>query len=353
MELLKPVYLTKNAQALTEFAIFGGMLLLVLSFFLSYAVRMDYSQNLKLKAFRMALSEAYDPSDLIPDRPDNASVITLYEDRHVPDPRNIAARGSYSTVGANAAVIWGDSVGRAYDGGGNLRRPYTTSFDYSRMKLIVNGQVNDFMTEDTNIFYSNLNPAGVWVNLDGVATNKAWNELHCYQPAPSMEKRVNVRLDPSDPNNLETLLVTEVGLDLDASGGIEPHEWLQFVRIDNEDAVNDGDPINALVLKGAALTMGINPYHLDINYIKQYENNNLNMLEGVLLAEDSKVNRQQITGTFIETTGVYTSQVQYNLDGTRTVHKLRRADFLPPKEIVFEPAKKNGAFAWRTQPKAR
>jgi len=342
--------LTKDGQALTEFAIFGGILLLVLSFFLSYAVRMDSAQNLKLKVFRMALNEAYDSANLIPDRPDNAASIVIYEDKHVPDPRNIAARGSYSTMAAGAAVVWGDSLGRVYDGNGNPRQPYSQDEDFAHQKFIINGQQRSYGTEYRATIWSDIHPEGVWVNLQGVWGNLngetrliSWANLHCYQPDPTMEKRVNAYL-----GGTESILVSEVGVDVDSDGNLQPEEWMQITGI--LGSPKDGDPITGLITKTA--TFGeMNPYHLSIDYIKQYANNDLSTLEGVILAEDSKVNRQQITGTFIETTNVYTSQTQYDLSGTQTTHTLKTQGL--PETFVFEPAQKHGAFAWRTQPKAK
>lgn len=343
-ELLKPVYLTRDAQALTEFAVFGGILLVVLSFFLAYALRMDVFQDLRLKVFRMALNEAYDPSNLIPDRPDNASSIILYKDRHIPDPRNIAARGSYSTVGASAAVVWGNSVGRAYDGSGNLRQSYLEPGydDFSRIKFIINDQQRTYRTQGGQSVGNYIEE--IWVNLNGEAVPKSWADLHCYQPDPRMEKRVNVYL-----SGIDTLLVSEIGIDMNNNGGIEPDEWMQIIKVNGSP--NDGDPIQEVAVLASQLGE-IQPYHLGVDYIKQYADNDLSTLEGLILGEDSKSNRQNITGTFIETTNVYTSQAQYNLDGTRTIHKMK-TQLLGTEEIVFEPAQKNGAFAWRTQPKAR
>ena len=147
---------------------------------------------------------------------------------------------------------------------------------------------------------------------------------------------------------MDTLLVSEIGIDMNNNANIEPEEWLQIIAVNGTP--NDGDPIQEVSVLASQLGQ-IQPYHMDADYIKQYADNDLSTLEGVILAEDRKTNQQNITGTFIETPAVYTSQVQYNLNGTRTTHKLKTQG--GTEEIIFEPAQKNGAFAWRTQPKAR
>ncbi len=80
-----------KAQSLTELATFGSVLLLVMSFFVRYGLQYIYQQDIKMRAFRMALSDASTA-------PDGSSSLVVVKDKHIPDPQDTFGIGSGVSV---------------------------------------------------------------------------------------------------------------------------------------------------------------------------------------------------------------------------------------------------------------
>lgn len=99
-----------KGQALLELALVGSFLLLILGGILGYGLSAQYSQQAKMKTFRNALA--------IASRPDQGTGLdsaNVYDygagsslsvsDRHVPDPTQPFAIGSFTPVVATASVV--------------------------------------------------------------------------------------------------------------------------------------------------------------------------------------------------------------------------------------------------------
>jgi len=100
--------LNHKAQATTELAIFGSLILVCFAILISYGQSLQEQQILQQQTFRKALKKAYD---------ENAFVSYNV----VKNPRTVNLFGKYgeggrSSVSAGASVAWclGESVGKSY-----------------------------------------------------------------------------------------------------------------------------------------------------------------------------------------------------------------------------------------------
>ena len=125
MGSLRKVCFKGKAQALIEVAIFGAILLTVLSFLIRYGMVYNQRQSLDMRAFRKALSESVSA-----ERPDAQATVYLVEDKHIPDAGDMFGVGDVHTAEARASVVWGNTL--KTDG-------YEDENDLPRIQYIING----------------------------------------------------------------------------------------------------------------------------------------------------------------------------------------------------------------------
>ena len=205
-------------QTLTEFAAFGSVLLLVLSFLISYGMRYNYQQDAQMRAFRMALFEAHKNDINNVNRPDASASVVLVEDRHIPDPRDMFGAGNIIPVQAGAQVTWGNTMQEKYT---DLKDP-----SLPRMKYVLNDPNNGGKELEyrTAGFYSITNA----VKADGTPTDPfyamlpgnpkpqpiSWENVRCYQPTSESDRQAMILLNPDETDNSkkETEVISEIYL---------------------------------------------------------------------------------------------------------------------------------------------
>lgn len=90
-----------SGQALTELAVLGSLLLLLLGWMINNALGYDYRQQATMEAFRRGLASA--AGSTTPGNPISTSHL-LIQDRHVPNPSDPFAVGSLVSVSAQGGV---------------------------------------------------------------------------------------------------------------------------------------------------------------------------------------------------------------------------------------------------------
>jgi hypothetical protein len=240
--------INKKAQTLTELATFGSVLLLVLSFFVSYGMRYNYDQDAQMRSFRLAMQEAYSNS-----RPDASGSVILVEDKHIPDPRDTFGVGNIVPVQANAEVTWGNT----------LQDRYTDLTDYSRlprMKYRINSTAVEYRTAGFgfittgNEFYAEL-PDSTTPQLI------TWGKVRCYQPTKDSPKQAMVVIEngPGDEDNetevIDAVYLKPVGLPMQ-------YVKMQVIGVKPVTA-KQGDPLTRLDLLSPSSGQ-INPNYLNL-----------------------------------------------------------------------------------------
>lgn len=89
----------KKAQALTEMAIFGTLILLSLHYLLTYLQRMNEQQYVVQEAFRQALKNAHDN--------DGFASYTVFSNKRTASIYNPSG-GDRSLVSGSASILWGE-----------------------------------------------------------------------------------------------------------------------------------------------------------------------------------------------------------------------------------------------------
>ncbi|MFH0791212.1 MAG: hypothetical protein V2A64_06225 [Candidatus Omnitrophota bacterium] len=101
----------EKGQAAVELAVFGSLILIALSVLLTYGQRLEIQQQLKMEAFRRALTKAYEK---------NSSVsYTIRKDARFFNLFGGYREGQSSSVGASASVMWVKGNPGAMDTDGN------------------------------------------------------------------------------------------------------------------------------------------------------------------------------------------------------------------------------------------
>lgn len=100
--------LPKKAQAATELAVFGAVLLFILGLIIRNAVNNNYSQSQYLKAFRVALSESFQKAEEGKSSHNFASVLFL-EDRRDAESTKYGSTNRF-TVSANGAAAFSKNL---------------------------------------------------------------------------------------------------------------------------------------------------------------------------------------------------------------------------------------------------
>ncbi|MBU4251673.1 MAG: hypothetical protein KKC39_01965 [Candidatus Omnitrophica bacterium] len=328
-------YFNKKAQTLTELATFGSILLLVLSFLISYGVRYNYQQDMQMAAFRTALSEAYNG----PARPDASASVVLLKDKHIPDPRDMFGAGSVVPVQASAEVIWGNT----------LQDKYTDLTDYStlpRKKYVINGKEYEYRTAGFGFITSPANQFYVMFPNNPDPQLLTWNKLRCYQPTEDSPKQAMILLNPEAADaDKQKEIISEVYLKW---GGISFVKY-QVIGVGPDSAVN-GDLLTRLNL--------LSPDSGEINPNYTQLNNDVNNdgipdvtpanIQGLLLEDEQNIRRSGKL-TIEETPGTSASTAAYSFkdeagNPTTITHKIRSRSGV---ENINSPFERNRVSEWK------
>lgn len=103
-------YLNNKAQALSELAVFGTVLLGVLGFLLTYGMNSNYSDNMNMQAFRHALQKAYDAR-----RTYYNSQVIVMDYKAPPQAQGVNAITSFSPVIASSSALLSNDLMSEWD----------------------------------------------------------------------------------------------------------------------------------------------------------------------------------------------------------------------------------------------
>lgn len=264
----------KRAQTLTELATFGSVLLLVLSFLVSYGMRDNYQQDTQMRSFRMAMQEAYTNS-----RPDPSGSVVLVEDKHIPDPRDTFGVGNIVPAQAGAGVTWGNTMEDKYYKDG------TTELDPERLPLMkykINGSAVGYETQGFDYiasarldkFYVNLTRPSTTTPTTTLVLIDDWTKVRCYQTKEMILKDGKTELingpkkamilienGPGDEDN-EIEVIDEVAKANPVGAQYTPGPMMQVIAVKPDDA-EQGDPITQLDLLSPS-SGEINPNYLNL-----------------------------------------------------------------------------------------
>lgn len=323
----------KKAQTLTELAAFGSVMLVVLSFFVSYGMRYIYNQDAQMRAFRLALNEAYYPTDTtgksVPDRPDASASIVLLEDKHIPNPQDMFGVGNIVPVQAGAEVTWGNT----------LKEEIKNSADFPRMKYRINNQEKEYTTagQPRTVF-----SGPVYIELPGVIgrVQKNFSELYIYQPDENLPKQAGVKVSGTDKE-----LISEVFLSMNPD---EPA--MKIIKVLPEDS-NDGDQVTGLEVinsAGGAIDLRYTQLDRDINGDGIPDVTPANV-QGLLLDNEQEIKRKDELTITQNKDKITATTDRYDMRGTKITHKIRGNSAAPntqPAEPVqyTHPYSRQGSF---------
>ncbi|MDD5477965.1 MAG: hypothetical protein PHG87_07225 [Candidatus Omnitrophica bacterium] len=334
-------YFNKKAQSLTELATFGSVLLLVLSFFISYGMRYNYQQEIQMRAFRTALAQAYTNTN----RPDASASVVLVDDRHIPDPRDMFGAGSIVPVEGGAEVTWGNTM---QDGYLNVTNPPllpTIKYVFNDRNP-ANRAEREYKTAGYN-YIDNAYPFYVILPGNTAPQLITWVNVRNYQPTPDSPQQAMVLLPNQDKE-----VITE--LYLKTAGPTPGYIKFQIIGVrTNPPNGGDGTPIDQIYLLSPS-SGEINPNYMQLN-------NDVDMngtpdvtpanIQGLLL-EDKQDIRRSGTITIQETPGKTISTSTYSFkdkagNPTTITHKIRSSSGV--EEINF-PFERGGVpSTWTTQ----
>lgn len=349
----------EKAQSLTEIAVFGSILLLVLAYFISQGIRTTYQQDVQMRAFRMALSQAYNQIS----KPDAEATVVLVEDKRVPDPRDIAGKGEFVPVAGQGNIIWGNSMQSSIRSG--------MSEDLPRMNFKVNDFEESYLTATVRTISPSSwvdNPAdpycpddprcsqipldSLYVQLPGQEnrTKISWSDLRTLKPTDDSPNQAHVLMP--DEDEFETEVISEVATS-------EKGPMYRITQIPGD--LKDGDPISAIeILLPEDGT--INPNYLNLDYVKEQAiqknmaSGTENKLQGFLPM--TKVDVQRKNSLKLEevpgSEGYYKSTTEFDATGTTITHYIRLNPFGGPEEnietITYSPPENTnkGTWVWQT-----
>lgn len=340
---MKTIYLTNKAQALSEMAIFGGVLLLVLYYFVTMGLRSLAQQDVQMRAFRMALNEAWNMKP----RPDAAASVTLLEDKRVPDPRDLTGRGDFITVAAQGGAVWGNQMQNP------VRDPID---DMPQLNFVINGMPSSYNTASLATLSSNQYDY-LWVQVPEELTRRrvnfsdtpGLNDIHCYKPTDTSPLQARILLEDG-----RTEIITEVS---EAEDG---PLW-RIVEI-RPNTLNDGDEIpllDVMMPESGAL----NPKYMDANVIKEEAGyppvaGSQDLLQGLLPLAKIETRRSKNSlqlDEFLATgLGVYRSTTEFDTTGTTVTHYIRlNAVINPPGPLIpfsyaFPESGEKGNWFWQS-----
>ncbi len=335
-------YFNKKAQSLTELATFGSILLLVLSFLISYGIRYNYQQDMQMAAFRRALSEAYNG----PGRPDASASVVMVEDKHIPDPRDMFGAGSVVSMQAGAEVTWGNTTQDQYDVGNESLLPrvkylFNDKDAAKRVEREYKTAAYRFITTGTEFYVilpGNNEPELI-----------SWSNVKCYQPTPDSPKQAMVLLADNEKE-----VITEVYLKPAGAGSAKRYIKYQIVGVRTNPPVPedgfDGKPLDRIDLLSPD-SGEINPNYMQLNSdvdrdgIPDVTQDNV---QGVLLDAEQNIRRSG-TLTIEETPGTSGSTAAYGFkdkagNPTTITHKIRSSSGV---ENINSPFERNRVSEWK------
>ena len=233
--------LRKNkAQSLTELATFGSVFLLVLSFFISYGMRHLYQQDINMRAFRMALADAYNTDSRY------SNSLILVKDKHIPDPRDTFGVGEVQPILGQGNVVWANSLQDKYKG----------LSDLPRIKFVINKGTHEYTTAD----YVTITPAnpqysvGFYVQLSDKDPRAfiTWDRVRAFKPEGAVEPQAMVLDDVTK----ETEIISEVA----ASRTTPMKEIINVLPI----GLSHGDPVTGFFVLDRQAGQ-INPAYFGLN----------------------------------------------------------------------------------------
>ena len=215
LESLKTNCFNHQAQTFTELATFGTVLLVVLSFFVRYALSLRYNQEIDMRTFRTTLLEAYKYKF---DTPHGNANLVIVEDKHIPEPRDSFGIGDITTVESSADITWGNSLYTADYVDQNTGIPDRNALP--TMSLTIDGanmahpgleeppgvEIRGWTTEEFHEVTQAIYPGGFWVELpEQPRQHISWDRVRVYRPDPDLTDS-----DPGpDPQPMVRLLPTQ------------------------------------------------------------------------------------------------------------------------------------------------
>jgi len=287
---LKINCLNKKAQSSIELATFGTVLLLALSFFLRYALTYNYNQDIGMRAFRMALNDAYHnsapPTSDGNWTPHSSATVVLVEDKHIPSPQDTFGIGDVTTFQSSGSAVWGNTLNSPFS-------RYADISDLHSIKYSINGVEKTLLTE---MFLAINSPlyAGVWVELpDRPREFYAWNQIRVYLPDPDDPAAVPQAMVLL-PGNV-TELITDVAERKDSP--LRQVVRLMLTGGKSEDSAEHGEPVIGFYVLDPRFA-NLNPEYFVLNADTYADGNfdgepdvTVNNMQG-LLAADMEINRQ-------------------------------------------------------------
>jgi len=93
-----------KAQSLSEMAVFGSILLLVLGFLLRYGLQYNYQQQVKMDAFRRSMKMAEDSN-----APESQQIMVV-KDAQIPNPQDMFGQGERTTIRGSSDILWSNNT---------------------------------------------------------------------------------------------------------------------------------------------------------------------------------------------------------------------------------------------------
>lgn len=132
----------KKAQAITELAIFGSIILFLLSIVLTYGLRSNYQQQVTQHAFRRAMAASVGYNGACP--------YTLTHDRHIPSPLDPHGIGSVAGMTATYAITRSNLLMMKPDSQSEIPK---MTFGFSRGMIMLPANEHRFETARFYDFY--------------------------------------------------------------------------------------------------------------------------------------------------------------------------------------------------------
>ncbi|MFA5356891.1 MAG: hypothetical protein WC301_05775 [Candidatus Omnitrophota bacterium] len=108
-KLAEGIISERKAQALTELAIFGSILLFCLAMLIQFGLQANYQQEAQMEAFRKAQQMAFNR-----DGPNSAVSLTLFKNKAIPDPRDQFGFAERVAIPGSGSVTWDTDQSAAY-----------------------------------------------------------------------------------------------------------------------------------------------------------------------------------------------------------------------------------------------
>ncbi len=178
--ILKLNCFRRKAQALSELAIFGTILLLVFAFMLRMGMLYMHRQDINMRAFRKAMAEA-----IKVDRPDASATVVLVEDKHIPDPRDIVGTGDIVAIQGSASVVWGNTLPYYVPADETHVYDTTSDKDLSTMHFEINDIKKEYLIEGYGVTGSSV------PNVSFAGLFNVYTQVHGWNSVNQSDLRVN------------------------------------------------------------------------------------------------------------------------------------------------------------------